>query len=201
VLVETDEIHFESWVAVASENGIPFTRTKFDSYMRGLSRSDATRVFLWQPGQPNTGIDIDHIARRKNDIYLGLLRVRPLTAVSGAVDLLRNLREQDIRIAVASGSKNARYVIEVCQLALFLDAIVDGNDAPGKPRPDLFLLAARKLGIAPAECIVIEDAIDGVHAAQAAKMRVLGIGPQSRFGTVPSAMALGSIEVARLIES
>ena len=86
-------------------------------------------------------------------------------------------------VAVASSSRNARRVLQKIELIEAFGVIVDGNDlTAAKPDPQIFLLAAERLAVSPADCVVVEDAADGVAAALAAGMAVVGIGPIERVG-------------------
>ena len=93
------------------------------------------------------------------------------------IESIKILKEKNIPIALGSASKNARLILEILDLIGLFDAIVDGNDvSTAKPDPEVFLLAAEKLGMRPEECIVIEDAQAGIEAANKADMISIGIG-------------------------
>jgi kojibiose phosphorylase len=105
----------------------------------------------------------------------------PQNLLPGALEILREIRRAGIKIAIASASKNAEEVIQRLALADSVDILCDGNRVQNpKPAPDLFLFAARRLGIAPEYCVVVEDAQAGIEAAVAAGMRSVGLGPQER---------------------
>ena len=98
----------------------------------------------------------------------------------GAMDLLKDLKEKGIKIAIGSSSRNSPLILEKIGLSDFFDTTVDGNDiSKSKPDPEVFLLAAEKLGTAPEDCVVIEDADAGVEAALSAGMKVIGVGSAS----------------------
>ena len=104
--------------------------------------------------------------------------------VSGALELLKELRQVGIKIAIGSASKNARNVIEKLHLVDYVDAIADGNSVQHpKPAPDLFLFAADLIGLRPSQCVVVEDAAVGIEAAIAAGMWAVGVGSCDRFKT------------------
>lgn len=187
VLLETDEAHYASWLALAGELGRDFRRATFDKKMRGLGRPDAARVFWAETGPAEPSPDLAALAERKNALFWELVDRHPPVPVPGSVELLADLCRRGIAAAVGSSSRNTRELLKRFELAERFAAIADGNEAPGKPAPDIFLLAAKRLGVAPADCLVLEDAIDGVRAAQAAGMAVLGIGPPERFAGVLAA--------------
>jgi kojibiose phosphorylase len=122
---------------------------------------------------------------RKNRYYLEFIKdVSPADLLPGAVELLDELRSAGIKVAIGSASKNAKEVIERLGIADQVDAISDGYSvANSKPAPDLFLHAAAQLGLAPAQCVVVEDAASGVEAALAAGMWAVGLGPEERVGS------------------
>ena len=102
----------------------------------------------------------------------------------GALEFLKELRQAGIKIAIGSASKNARSVIEKLHLVDYVDAIADGNSGQQpKPTPDLFLYAAKLLGLDPAECVVVEEDAVGIEAAIAAGMWAIGLGPIERLKT------------------
>ena len=97
--------------------------------------------------------------------------------------MIKNLKENGYKLAVASASKNAKTVIKNLGLVEAFDHISDGYSVEkGKPAPDLFLFTADKMGVLPESCAVFEDARSGIEAAQAANMLAIGIGPVDRVG-------------------
>jgi beta-phosphoglucomutase len=97
-------------------------------------------------------------------------------------DLLRRLHSLGLKLAIGSSSKNTPMILEKVGLAHSFDAVADGNEIQNsKPDPEVFLLAARKLNVAPAECLVVEDAEAGLQAAKAAGMFALGLGDPARL--------------------
>ena len=124
------------------------------------------------------------LAVKKNRYYVKMLEsMTPEDALPGVVPLLRELRQRGIPTAVASSSRNAGAVVDRLQIRPLLNLVVDGSQVERtKPDPEVFLLAAKRLGIAPERCVVVEDAEKGVEAALSAGMRVVGIGPRERVG-------------------
>jgi HAD superfamily hydrolase (TIGR01509 family) len=101
----------------------------------------------------------------------------------GAIALLRELLRREIPTAVASSSRNAGTVVDRLQIRPLFNHVIDGNQVERtKPDPEGFLLAAKRLGKSPGNCVVVEDAEMGVDAALAAEMSVVGIGPEERVG-------------------
>jgi beta-phosphoglucomutase len=87
------------------------------------------------------------------------------------------LRENGIRIALGSASKNAQLILQKLDIAKLFDAIIDGNSvSKAKPDPEVFLKGAKAINVAPANCVVFEDALSGIQAAKAGGMRVIALG-------------------------
>jgi HAD superfamily hydrolase (TIGR01509 family) len=115
----------------------------------------------------------------------------------GARALLEEIRQAGLKAAVGSASKNAAEVIERLSIRSLFDAISDGYSVERpKPAPDLFLHAARQLGLPPAQCVVVEDAAAGVEAAKAGGFYTVGLGPPARVGIAD--LVFPSLEGVRL---
>lgn len=181
VLTDTAEHHYLAWKKLAEDEGIPFTRQENEA-LRGVSRRESLRRLL--KGRTVTEEQAGEMMARKNAHYLSRIRqVTPADLLPGVDDLLREIREAGLGIAVASSSKNAAQVIDALGLRGRIDVLCDGSSVEEpKPAPDLFLEAARRLGVSARECVAVEDAAAGIEAARRAGMRSLGIGPQARVG-------------------
>lgn len=201
VLTDTAESHFQSWMDVSREFGIPFDRAANDA-LRGLSREDSLRLFLGPHASRFSAAEQTQIITRKNDRYLARIeRMSPADLAPGARELLQDLRRLSIPAAVASSSRNAVQVLERLGIRPLLDAVVDGNDVPvSKPDPTVFLCAAERLGVQPQRCVVVEDAASGVAAGLAAGMRVVGLGPPQRVGRAHLVLdSLAELDARRIL--
>lgn len=181
VLTDTSEYHFFAWKRLADELGIPFDRQDNEA-LRGVSRRESLLLLL--KGRPATEEDMQAWMERKNRYYVEYIsQMTPENLLPGALNLLQELRANGYKTAIVSSSKNTPLVLERLNIAHLMDAVVDGNaPARSKPAPDLFLLAAERLGVVPWECLVVEDAAAGIDAGHAAGMRTLGLGPRERVG-------------------
>ena len=176
VLTHTDQYHFQAWKELADELGIPFDE-KVNHQLRGISRMDSLEVILRSyPGELPK--DKKKYAEQKNQRYRELLSaMTPQDLEPEVKETLEILRQRGYKMGVGSSSKNARYILEKLGLEDFFDGVVDGNDVvQTKPDPEVFLKASRLLGVAPEQCLVIEDAKAGVEAALGAGMDCAGIG-------------------------
>jgi beta-phosphoglucomutase len=169
VLVTTDDYHYRAWKRMADEEGIPFDRT-VNERLRGVSRMECLAIILENSPRRYSDEEKRSLAERKNDYYRESLQaLSPADILPGAVPMLEELKRRGIAVAVGSSSKNARFILEKTGLAPRFDAIADGNDIQrSKPDPEVFLTAAKKLGIPPVACVVVEDAEAGLEAAIAA---------------------------------
>ena len=181
VLTDTSEFHYLAWKRLADEEGIQFTRQDNEA-LRGISRRESLQLLLRGRQLPED--QMQAWMDRKNHYYLGYLdHLSRDDLMPGAEELLQQMRLAGIKIAIGSGSKNARLVIEKLGIAHLVDAISDGNSVQHqKPAPDLFLHAAAQLGLPPAQCVVFEDAKAGIAAALTGGMWAVGLGPQDRVG-------------------
>ena len=183
VIVDTAKYHFLAWRNLADNLGFEFTE-EHNELLKGVSRVRSLEILL------NIGkVEISEEQKQemliaKNTEYLGF--VNKMTAdeiLPGVNDMLDFLDENGIKFALGSASKNAPLILEKVGLLDRFTAIVDGNDvSKAKPDPEVFLIGAEKLGIKPENCVVVEDAIAGVEAANAANMVSIGIGEKEVLG-------------------
>lgn len=190
VLVSTDEYHYLGWKRLADEEGIPFTRAD-NHRQRGVSRMESLEIVLEKADRTFTEAEKRAMAERKNRYYVESLQaLNPDEALPGARPLLEALKRRGFRLAVGSSSRNAPLIMKKVDLCGFFDAVADGNDITrSKPDPEVFLLAAERLGLDPSQCLVIEDAEAGVDAARAAGMRCIGIGDRAIVGAADRVVA------------
>jgi beta-phosphoglucomutase len=181
VLTDTSEYHFKAWKHLADDLGIPFTREENDRYLRGVSRRESLMYII--RGRHYSEDQIQEMMDRKNRYYVEMIKkMTPNDLVPGGRELLQEIRQAGIKIAIASVSKNARTVLDNLGINAYLDAIADGYAVSNsKPAPDIFVFAAGMLNTPTSQCLVLEDAAAGVEAAKKGGMLAIGIGPQDRF--------------------
>ncbi len=202
VLTDTARAHAAAWKQLfdpfleehAEETGETFRPFDADEdylrYVDGKPRHDGIASFLESRGislpagsesDPPDAKTIYGLGHHKNRFYQQWLREHRVPAFPAAVRLVGQLRQSGVRVAVFSASRNARAVLESAGIADRFDVIVDGNDLAdlgyaGKPDPAMLLTAAERLGVAPSDAAVIEDAIAGVTAGVAGGFRrVIGV--------------------------
>ena len=181
VICFTDIYHYRAWKQMADEEGIEFNE-KINERLKGVSRAESLEIIL----ERYEGPDLDsqqkqELMDRKNRIYLDFLSgMKPEDVEEDARRTLYELKKRGFSLAIGSSSKNTKYILEKVGLMDVFDAISDGtNITKSKPDPEVFLKAAEYLGIIPEECLVVEDAFSGIHAAKAAGMKAAGIGDAS----------------------
>ncbi|MDN5616631.1 MAG: beta-phosphoglucomutase family hydrolase [Kocuria sp.] len=155
--------------------------TDYRSYVDGRAREDGVRTLLasrhaalpeGSEDDPSGQWTVQGQSRLKNDYFQEELESNGVTVFKGTVSLARRLQRSGVPIALVTASRNSTSVLEAAGLDDLFDLVIDGtyaleNNVPGKPAPDMFLAAARQLGVSPAEAAVIEDAVSGVQAARA----------------------------------
>lgn len=172
VLVDSAPFHFQAWQELFQSVGKGFAEADFGRTF-GL-RNDAILTDIL--GEL-TSAEVERLAQRKEGLYRDKVAGR-VVAIPGAIDVLRRLQQRGRKIAIVSSTtrENVRVVLSSLGLEGVFEAVVAEEDAPkGKPDPQGFLVAAEKLGVAAAECVVIEDAPGGVEAAKRAGMRCIGV--------------------------
>jgi beta-phosphoglucomutase len=186
VVVTTDELHYRAWQKLADEEGIYFDR-RINERLRGVSRMESLQIVLERASRLYSPQEQCRLAERKNAAYRESLQsLAPADVLPGSREIIAELRRRGIKTAVGSSSRNTPLILERTGLALEFDAVVDGNDITNsKPDPEVFLLAAARLGLDPPECLVVEDAMAGIEAARRAGMSVFGIGAPESLPGVP----------------
>jgi beta-phosphoglucomutase len=177
VVVTTDELHYRAWQRLADQEGIRFDR-QINQRLRGVSRMESLEIVLERSPRTYSPEERILLAERKNETYRESLQtLTPADVLPGSREIIVELRRRGVRTAVGSSSRNTPLILARTGLAGLFDAVADGNDITrSKPDPEVFLLAARRLGVPPGECLVVEDAVAGVEAARRAGMAVFGIG-------------------------
>ncbi len=200
VITDTSEYHYRAWKRLADEEGIPFNREDNDK-LRGVSRGECLKILL--KGKQVSAEQFQEMMDRKNEYYVELLRqMTSENILSGAKEIVLELKKRGIKTAIASVSKNTRTVLQGTGIENLFDVTVDGYSVKNtKPAPDIFLFAAKELGVKPEDCVVIEDAEAGIEAALAGNMLSIGIGPEERVGKARFRFEkIGDIALTKLLE-
>ena len=176
VLVDSWDAHYRSWSLMAAECGVPFSETDFAASF-GMTSDEVIRRHWGDADGPPPPDRIAALDDRKERLYRDLVD-RDFPPIPGAAELIDALHAAGVPLAVGSSGppENVGLVLERLGRADRFGAVVSRADvARGKPAPDIFQEAARRLGVSVSRCVVIEDAPAGVAAARAAGMRVLAL--------------------------
>ncbi|KAF2962429.1 beta-phosphoglucomutase [Fervidobacterium sp. 2310opik-2] len=178
VIVDTAKYHYLAWRRLAHELGFEFTE-KDNEQLKGVSRMRSLEILL---SVGNIKIDDEkkkeELAEKKNNWYVEYIsKMTEEEILPGVREFLNLLKDNGIKIAIGSASKNTLTILERIGLKDFFDVVIDGTKiSKAKPDPEVFLKAAQELNIPPEECCVFEDAIAGIEAAKRAGMKVIGVG-------------------------
>jgi len=177
VIVDTAKYHYLAWKKLANELGFEFTVAQNELF-KGVSRKRCLEILLDIGKIEATQEQFDTWMITKNEDYLAYIdKMDESEILPDVPKVLEFLKENNIPIALGSASKNAQPILEKVGLLHYFDTIVDGNNVTkAKPDPEVFLLAAKQLGVNANDCIVFEDAVAGIEAANSAKMISIGIG-------------------------
>ncbi len=183
VIVFTDKFHYQAWKQMADELGIYFDEI-INNRLRGVSRMASLEIILerWE-GEPLSQERKEELCEQKNGLYRQLLAsMTPADVPEDVRATLAELRARGYKLAIGSSSKNTPFILERVALTDAFDAVSDGNNIThSKPDPEVFLKAAEFLGLAPADCAVIEDARAGIDAAKAGGFTAIGIGEAAAY--------------------
>ena len=177
VIVDTAKYHYLAWHKLAKELGFEFTKEQNELF-KGVSRKRCLEILLDIGNITATQEQFDTWMVEKNVDYLAYIEKMDVSEILPDVPrVLEYLKKKNVPIALGSASKNARPILEKVDLLPYFDSIVDGNSVTkAKPDPEVFLIAASNLGVTASSCVVFEDAVAGIQAANAANMISIGIG-------------------------
>ncbi len=174
VVIDSSEKHEKSWELLSAETGHPLPP---DHFKRGFGRKNQIiipEILDWT----HDPAEIERLAARKEELYRELVREDGVKILPGARELLAALKTAGIPRAIGSSTPRANLeaIFAFTGLNEFFDAVVSAEDViHGKPAPDVFLKAAALLDMAPAQCVVFEDALFGIEAAQRAGMKAIAV--------------------------
>jgi beta-phosphoglucomutase len=177
VIVDTAKFHYLAWRKMANDLGFDITLEQ-NEQLKGVSRVHSLEQILGWGNKTVSESEFERLMTSKNEDYLArIAHMDEADLLPGVKKVLDYLTENNIPFALGSASKNARPILKGLDIEKRFTAIVDGNDVTkAKPNPEVFLIAAEKLGMAPEDCIVFEDSVAGVEAANVAGMISIGIG-------------------------
>jgi len=194
VIADTAFYHLKAWQDVFRGRGVDFTE---EDFRRNFGQRNDT-IIRNTLGHDTSQGEVDVIAGDKERNFRQRVR-RNLKPLPGSIKLIKSLKEHGFSMALASSApmENIRLVIRGLGIESSFQAIVSGSEVTeGKPSPQVFLLAAERLGVVPRDCIVIEDAVAGVTAAKRARMYCLAVtSTHSRHSLMEADHVVGTLEV------
>lgn len=179
VITDTAHLHFLAWKELGDSLGVE-VNLELNELLKGISRKESLEIILKETGIFDNFTDFERqeLADRKNRSYVASLEnLTPQDLLPGIGDCLKDLKERDIKIGLASASQNAGVIVEKLGVKSYFDTIVDPRSlSRGKPDPEIYLKAAAALGLSPAKCVGVEDARAGIEAIRAAGMTAIALG-------------------------
>lgn len=173
VLADTGQIHYASWVKMANEIGKVFDKAFFEKTF-GQQSVTITRELVGE------GLDqklVEKYAQLKEKYYRKMIRDK-IVALPGVIELIKELYLNSFKLAIGSSGppENVYLLLNVLKIETYFEVIITAAEIQnGKPSPDVFLLAAQKLGVKSRNCLVIEDAPVGIEAAKRANMKCIAL--------------------------
>ena len=189
-IIDSMRFHERSWDVFLTRRGVPTVGEDFFRRTAGRTGVEVMRELF----DSLTEADAHALVREKEEIYRDLFRPE-FREIAGFKAFAREARAAGVRLACATAGDpdNIAFALGGLEMADFFDAAVGAHDvAHGKPAPDLFLLAAKRVGARPTECLVFEDAPLGIEAARRAGMRAVAIAstvPADELGAAPHVIA------------
>jgi len=172
VLVDSTRFHYEAYCKLLAESGRGIGFDEFRNLI-GLRNEPILRRLLGELPPA----EVERLGVRKEELFRELIAGN-VEALPGAADLVRRLRDAGVQLGIVSSTPRANIELILGSLGLAgaFAAVVGAEDARrGKPHPEGFLTAAERLGVPPADCVVLEDAPEGIEGAKAAGMRCIGV--------------------------
>ncbi len=178
-MIDTRRYHMEAWRELVGQLGLG--EREYEVAYNGFGKTNRAIFEAWFGPEGRQRNDFEELGERKEALFRELIAGRE-QGRPGLKELIDQARRRGLRIALATSAprSNAIFLIEQLGLARQFDALVWSTPAmQSKPHPDSFLLAARRLGVAPSRCVVFEDSIHGFWSARRAGMRLLAIAERS----------------------
>lgn len=191
-LVDSADYHWQAWRDTMAREGSAITHEQFLATF-GQRNDSILRQWL---GEKITPESIQRIGDAKEELYRRHVRQKGIAPLPGSLDWIQKLHEQGWEQAIASAAPRANIetILDVLHISQCFEAVVSADDVHrGKPDPEVFLVAATKLGVSPERCIVVEDALHGIEAARAAGMKSIGVSQNSR--QLPADVVVSSLSL------
>jgi beta-phosphoglucomutase len=177
VIVDTAKYHYCAWKRLACELGFDFCEAD-NELLKGVSRMQSLEILLGLGCVSLTENQKEEAAARKNAWYVEYLNTLNKTdLLPGTIEYIKRLKNENIRTAIGSASKNTPLILARLEIECFFNAAIDGNSViKTKPDPEVFIKCASAIDLTKEQCVVFEDALAGIQAAKSCGMKVIGVG-------------------------
>ncbi len=194
-LIDSEEYHWIAWRHTMAEESVTITREQF---LASFGQRNDSILPRWL-GAAATPERIQNIANAKEELYRGLIRKYGIAPLPGVERWVHRLHEAGWKQAIASAAPRANVdaILEALSATRFFEGIVSAEDVKnGKPDPEVYLVAASRVGVPPDRCIVVEDAAAGVDGARRAGMKSIGV--NRNRGYLPADVVVKSLDLLEL---
>lgn len=176
VIVDSEKYHHLSYLGVAQSIGAEFTYEEYAPF-KSTGRRQIIPYLFEKIGKPMTEEEFEKCSRLRDQTYdIALELISEKDIMEGAIDFVKLVKKSGLKCAVASSSKTSHKIAQQFGIFDLFDAFIDGEtNLPLKPNPDMYLRAAKLLGVKPGECVVFEDSINGIRSAKNAGMKCIGM--------------------------
>jgi len=183
VIVDTAKYHYASWKRLANSLGFDITEEQNEN-LKGVSRKESLEYILSIGRKEVPSDEQAKMAELKNKWYVeSISNMNASELLPGVTDLLEEIKSEGLKIALGSASKNSVRILEATNIIHYFDSIIDGTKTTeSKPHPQVFLMGSEALNLDPKECVVFEDSINGVKAANTGGFISIGVGDAEILG-------------------
>jgi HAD superfamily hydrolase (TIGR01509 family) len=191
-LIDSEEFHWTSWRDALANEGIAITHEQF---LSSFGQRDDSIIPRWL-GAASTLERVERIANAKEELYRDLIRKNGISPLPGVASWVQRLHNQGWLQAIASAAplSNIEVVLSALGAAHYFNGIVSAEDVHrGKPDPEVYLIAASRVGTLPDRCIVVEDAVAGIEGARRAGMRSIGVARNGKH--LPADLVVQSLDL------
>lgn len=198
--MDSAEAHFKAWHDSLTQRGVEFTR---DDFQRIFGKRDDAVIKEFLGDLPEK--EVWELSDRKEAYFREIIKT-DLRTMPGVVELIKSLKANGFKVGLGSSAvkENVQLILRSLKIEQYFDAVASGREASeSKPSPQLFLLVAKKLGVPPERCIVVEDAVAGVQAARKGGMKAVAVTnthPEEKFGEADLVVSsLKEVDAVRLL--
>jgi beta-phosphoglucomutase len=204
VITDSARYHYLAWKELADELHIPFDE-EYNEKLKGISRMESLELILQNAKQKQSYSEQEkaQMTEQKNDNYKELIKqITPKDILPGIMNLLQETRAAGIKIALASVSKNAEFILKQLEIEAYFDYVADAASIPNsKPFPDIFLAGIKAFGLNAEDCVGVEDARAGVEAIHRAGMKAVGVGTANEMEEADLILTTEELTLRRIKEA